>query len=199
MKCFNMPFTQSEGVRGMAAMTCPPPPEIRSPLDDLAANLESVPHTGCCPISLSHRFMFGAIVRNLLLCIATLLAGSMAAAQVIPLRTDQAEVVAGSGQLAVDVKRVSNHREAPQSSSNSRTAKIQSAGQERNTKKSPGAVTGDVVLYGASWCPYCRQARAYLREHDIEYTVGSSSKCNTCVNQQGVAEDGTELHEFEFA
>lgn len=27
-----------------------------------------------------------------------------------------------------------------------------------------------VVLYGTSWCSYCKSARAYLRSHNIEFT-----------------------------
>jgi len=26
-----------------------------------------------------------------------------------------------------------------------------------------------VVLYATDWCPYCKQARALLKEHDIQY------------------------------
>jgi len=29
--------------------------------------------------------------------------------------------------------------------------------------------TADVVLYCTQWCPSCRRARAYLKEHNIEY------------------------------
>lgn len=29
--------------------------------------------------------------------------------------------------------------------------------------------TADVVMYCTSWCPACRRARAYLKEHGIEY------------------------------
>lgn len=28
-----------------------------------------------------------------------------------------------------------------------------------------------VVLYNASWCPYCRQVRAILARHNIRYTI----------------------------
>ncbi|MGH6737006.1 MAG: glutaredoxin family protein [Methyloceanibacter sp.] len=28
-----------------------------------------------------------------------------------------------------------------------------------------------VVLYDASWCPYCRQVRAILARHNIKYTI----------------------------
>ena len=30
--------------------------------------------------------------------------------------------------------------------------------------------TADVVMYCTPWCPSCRQARAFLKEYDIEYT-----------------------------
>ncbi len=28
-----------------------------------------------------------------------------------------------------------------------------------------------VILYNASWCPYCRQVRAILQRNDIRYTI----------------------------
>lgn len=28
-----------------------------------------------------------------------------------------------------------------------------------------------VILYNASWCPYCRQVRAILARNDIKYTI----------------------------
>jgi len=30
--------------------------------------------------------------------------------------------------------------------------------------------TGDVIMYCTPWCPDCRQARAWLENHNIEYT-----------------------------
>lgn len=33
-----------------------------------------------------------------------------------------------------------------------------------------------VVLYNASWCPYCRQVRAILARNDIPYTIRDATK-----------------------
>ena len=35
---------------------------------------------------------------------------------------------------------------------------------------SDGAGRGQVVMYSASWCGYCKKARAYFKENDIAYT-----------------------------
>lgn len=29
----------------------------------------------------------------------------------------------------------------------------------------------EIILYGADWCPDCRRAKAFLKEHNIEYTL----------------------------
>lgn len=47
------------------------------------------------------------------------------------------------------------------------------------TPPAPIAVTKDVVMYTASWCGVCKQARAYMKEHKIpfkEYDVEKSDK-----------------------
>ena len=38
-------------------------------------------------------------------------------------------------------------------------------------KTTPGASegTGEVILYCTPWCPSCASARAFLKEHHIEY------------------------------
>jgi glutaredoxin 3 len=33
-----------------------------------------------------------------------------------------------------------------------------------------------VVLYNASWCPYCREVRAILARNDIKYTMLDATK-----------------------
>ncbi len=48
------------------------------------------------------------------------------------------------------------------------TAQRQSSANEG--AKQAADATSDLVLYAASWCPHCRGARKYLREHGISYT-----------------------------
>jgi glutaredoxin len=41
--------------------------------------------------------------------------------------------------------------------------------RQGGAKQKSGKPTADVVLYAASWCGYCRQARAYLARANIKY------------------------------
>ena len=36
--------------------------------------------------------------------------------------------------------------------------------------------TGEVILYCTQWCPSCRSARAFLKEHNIQYVEVDISK-----------------------
>jgi glutaredoxin len=49
-----------------------------------------------------------------------------------------------------------------------RTATMQPAGPQAAVAPKPETQPG-VVLYCTSWCPDCRRARAYLKDHQIDY------------------------------
>jgi mycoredoxin len=46
----------------------------------------------------------------------------------------------------------------------------QPMGRETETLNDADLPHGGVVLYCTSWCPDCRRARAWLKEHEISYT-----------------------------
>lgn len=33
----------------------------------------------------------------------------------------------------------------------------------------PGKHVADITVYALSYCPYCKETKAYLNDHDIEY------------------------------
>ena len=45
---------------------------------------------------------------------------------------------------------------------------MQRSGNASGSVSTP-ANSGGVTLYGASWCPYCRSARAYLAQHHVAF------------------------------
>jgi mycoredoxin len=40
----------------------------------------------------------------------------------------------------------------------------------KNPSTDKGLPRGGIVMYCTSWCPDCRRARAWFKEHNLEYT-----------------------------
>lgn len=71
-------------------------------------------------------------------------------------------------------------------------ARTQEASQ-RNAHGQPSNTTPEIVLYGASWCSACNQAKAWLRsqgipfiEHDIEREPEAARELTTRAREQGI-------------
>lgn len=106
-----------------------------------------------------------------LLALMLLLVSIAGSAQIVYLGRDAAGNITTSNQAPADYKPVPFTSLPPQSA--------QSATQNQSSARAPsptGARSGaamapqGLVLYAADWCPYCRQARQYLKSQGIAYT-----------------------------
>ena len=106
-----------------------------------------------------------------LLAAMLLLVSLTCASQIVYLGRDAAGNITTSSQPPADYKPVPFTPLPPQSA--------QSATQNQPSARAPSAAAGrtgaamapqGLVLYAADWCPYCRQARQYLKSQGIAYT-----------------------------
>ena len=106
-----------------------------------------------------------------LLAAMLLLVSIAGSAQIVYLGRDAAGNITTSSQPPEDYKPVPFTPLPPQSA--------QSATQNQSSSRATSAAAGragaamapqGLVLYAADWCPYCRQARQYLRSQGIAYT-----------------------------
>ncbi len=106
-----------------------------------------------------------------LLASMLLLVSITGSAQILYLGRDAAGNITTSSQPPADYKPVPFTPLPPQSA--------QSATQNQPSARVPSATAGrsgaamapqGLVLYAADWCPYCRQARQYLKSQGIAYT-----------------------------
>ena len=106
-----------------------------------------------------------------LLALMLLLVSLTCASQIVYLGRDAAGNITTSSQPPADYKPVPFTPLPPQSA--------QSATQNQPSARMPSPTVGrsgaamapqGLVLYAADWCPYCRQARQYLKSQGIAYT-----------------------------
>lgn len=111
--------------------------------------------------------------RNPLVLLTTLLACVLAQAQVLYLDKDEegkpslSTTPTREWRKHVSVAKPAVSRAVPQPKA--ATAKAGS-GKPATRSPPPVAASGEVVLFAADWCGYCRQARRYLRENGIAYS-----------------------------
>ena len=100
-----------------------------------------------------------------------LLVGLACTSQIVYLGRDAAGNITTSSQPPADYKPVPFTPLPPQSAQ-STTQNQSSARAPSSTAARSGATMAPqgLVLYAADWCPYCRQARQYLKSQGIAYT-----------------------------
>jgi glutaredoxin len=106
-----------------------------------------------------------------LLAALLLLVSVAATAQIVYLGRNADGSITTSSEPPADYKPVPFTPIPPQSA--------QSAAQNQSSARAPSPTAGrsgaamapqGLVLYAADWCPYCRQARQYLKSQGIAYT-----------------------------
>lgn len=109
-----------------------------------------------------------------LLVLLTTLAAFGAAAQIVYFGRDEGGNLAVIKEPPPELNTTPPPRklQPPKSSQVAKQSKAAVKSPPAHQAKDQSAIApGELVLYAADWCKYCRQARQYLREQGISYTV----------------------------
>ena len=106
-----------------------------------------------------------------LLAATLLLVSIVCTAQIVYLGRDAAGNITTTSQPPEDYKPVPFTPLPPQSAQSATQSQSSARAPSPTAARSGAAMAPQgLVLYAADWCPYCRQARQYLKSQGIAYT-----------------------------